>query len=327
MSTLWPELESGEAGPLYGVFGEEDFLVGQVVARFLGARSFSENPSLNIERFHAGETGPGRVLESARTLPFLGRRRLVVVQEVHLYKAASSEQFIPYLNDPAPSTCLLFAGQAPDGRTKFFRALKDAAKVHQFARMYPRQVEAWLKERAQIRDRRLAPAAAVRLAELAGLGLGALDGELEKCALYVGARREIALNDVQAVAGQGRLYSIFDFTDALAAGDLARALSAWDQLDALSEPPVRVLAMVVRLLRQLLQARAVLDEGGGEKEVIAALRIPPRSARTLYERAQRESGRQLAAHLSRVLEADLALKSSPGSNRVIMERLVMDLCG
>jgi DNA polymerase-3 subunit delta len=97
-------------------------------------------------------------------------------------------------------------------------------------------------------------------------------------------------------------------------------------LDSLGEPAVRVLAMVTRLFRQLLEVRAVLDRGGGPGEVQAALRLPPNATRSLSERGLREDAASLGARLARILEADLALKSSPGADRVIMERLVMDLC-
>ncbi len=323
---LWPELERGEPGLLYGVFGEEDFLVQQVVARFEASPAFADNPSLNIERFHAEQTTPARVLESALTMPFLGRRRLVICLETHLFKAAQLAQFLDYLERPAVSTCLVFAGAKLDRRGKFAKRLEKHGKVQIIKKLYPQQLPAWLASRARLREKRLDPKAAAQLAELAGLGLGALDSEIEKLSLYVGRRETIGLEDVQAVTGGGRLYSIFDFTDALAAGRLDRALSAWDQLYALGEPAVRVVAMITRLWRQLLQVRRLLDQGGGEGQVQRALRIPPAATRTLLQRARRERAESLSESLARVLEADVALKSSPGSDRVIMERLIMDLC-
>ncbi|MFZ5587224.1 MAG: DNA polymerase III subunit delta [Thermodesulfobacteriota bacterium] len=322
----WPELAQGQPGPLYGIFGEEDFLVSQAVEAFIAGPAFLQNPSLNVERFHAAETPPGRILESARTMPFLGSRRLVVVQDVAAYKAERLGEFLPYLADPPPFTTLLFTAAKLDSRTKFAKTLAGVGKVHAFKKMWPREAAGWLKERAAARGKSLAPAAAEQLTELMGLGLGALDSELEKLSLYVGGRRQITPADVAAVTGKGRLYSIFDFTDALAAGRLDRALTAYDQLDALGEPAVRVLAMVTRLFRQLLEARAVLDQGGGPEAVQSALRLPPSAVRSLSERAGRESAKSLAGRLKRILAADLALKSSPGSDRVIMERLVLDLC-
>jgi DNA polymerase-3 subunit delta len=322
----WPEVGRGEPGPLYGLFGEEDFLVGQALEDFFRSPAFAPNPEMNTDRFRAGEDPPSRILESAQTLPFLGSRRLVVVQQAEAWAAAQANELLGYLADPAPTTCLVFAGAKLNRTTKFAKALAKAGKVHLFGRMYPRQIAPWLAQRAKLRHKRLAQPAAQRLAELAGLGLGALDSEVEKLSLFVGQRAEITLDDVREVTGRGRLYGIFDLTDALAAGELARALAAYDQLHSLGEPAVRVLAMVSRLFRQVAQARQVLDTGGGQAEVQQALRTPPSATQTLVQRARREDARALARRLQAVLKADVALKSSAGSDRVVMERLIMEVC-
>ena len=322
----WPELAGEKPGPLYGVFGEEAFLVGQAVEAFLASPAFAANPSLNVERFLAGETPPARVLESASTLPFLGPRRLVMVGDCHLYNAARQEEFLPYLDDPAPTATLLLFGEKLDQRTKFAKAFKTKGRVHVFGRLYQRQIIPWLQERSRARGKRLAPAAAEYLSEMAGLGLGALDSELEKLALYVGREREIGMDQVRQATGASRLYSIWDFTDALAGRRLHGALSALDQLIALGEHPVRVLAMVVRLYRQLCQVRRVLDLGGGESEVQRELRTPRNATLALLGRARQETAAGLEDALARILAADVALKSSPAAERTIMENLVMDLC-
>ena len=322
----WPEVRTGGLGPLYGLFGEEDFLVSQALEAFVACPDFLPNPQLNIERFSAQDAVPARVLESACTLPFLGSRRMVLVQETHFYKAEQQNEFLAYLEDPSPGTCLVFAGLRLDSRTKFGKSLAKLGKVQIFKKMYPRQLIPWLRQRAQLRGKKLGGQVAERLSELAGLGLSSLDWELEKLSLYVGRRASIEMEDFAAVTGQSRVYGIFDFTDALAAGRLDRTLSCYAQLESLGEAAVRVLAMVTRLFRQLMEVRRVLDQGGGEDQVQRALRIPPSATHTLVGRARRESAASLRQGLVRIMEAERALKSLPGSDRVIMEALVMDLC-
>ncbi len=319
-------MAAGQPGPLYGLFGEEDFLVNQAVAAFAASPAFATNPELNVERFHAADSAPARVLESALTLPFLGSRRLVMALGVQDWSTPQLNELVEYLENPADTCTLVFAGTKLLGNTRFGKTLKARGKIKLYKKMYARELLPWLAERARLRGKRLARPAAERLAELSGLGLGALDSELEKLSLFAGGRAEITLEDVLAVTGRGRLYGIFDFTDALAAGSLERALSAFDMLHSLGEPPVRVLAMVTRLFRQLMEARQVVEGGGGPEEVQRALRLPPAAARTLSSRARREDATSLLARLGRVLDADAALKTSVGSDRVIMERLVMDLC-
>lgn len=288
--------------------------------------AFATNPDLNIERFYAADTAPARVLESALTLPFLGSRRLVLALGVQDWSTAQLNELVDYMQEPADTCTLVFSGSKPFGNTRFGKTLGARGKVKLFKKMYARELLPWLSERAGLREKRLARPAAERLAELSGLGLGALDSELEKLSLFVGSRAEITLDDVLAVTGRGRLYGIFDFTDALAAGSLYRALSAFDMLHSLGEPAVRALAMVTRLFRQLMAARQVVEDGGGPGDVQKALRLPPAAARTLAARARREDMAALSARLGLVLAADAALKKSAGSDRVIMERLVMDLC-
>jgi DNA polymerase-3 subunit delta len=323
---FWPELASEEVGPLYGVFGEEDFLVNREAGLFLQSPAFSTNPSLNVERFLAEDTPPSKVLESARTLPFLGKRRLVMVSGPDNYKADKLNQFLDYFKDPSPATCLVFTGGKLDARTKFAKALKKNGKVQIIKKLYPNQIPAFLQERAKVRGKQLGPRAGERLAELGGLGLGALDSEIEKLCLYTGREKRITLSHVLAVSGKGRLYGIFDFTDALAAGDLARSLTAWDQLYALGEPAIKVLAMITRLFRQIIEVRQILEEGGGQAQVQRSLRVPPKALATLMARARRESMQNLGHALEMILNADQAFKSSPGSDRVIMERLLFELC-
>ena len=55
----WP---AGRAGALYGLFSEEDFLLSQGVEQFIASPAFSDNPSLNVERFLAAETKPAQGL-------------------------------------------------------------------------------------------------------------------------------------------------------------------------------------------------------------------------------------------------------------------------
>lgn len=322
----WPEVMAGEPGPLYGLFGEESFLVSQALAAFGNSPAFATNPDLNIERFHAADTKPEVVLQSALTLPFLGSRRLVMVQGLEGWSTPQVNVFVDYLKEPVDTCTLVFAGLKLLGSTKFGKALKKQGQLHVYKKMYVRQLLPWLDSRARLRGKTLERAARERLAELGGLGLGALDSEIEKLSLFVGEGKQITLDHVLAVTGRGLLYGIFDFTDAVAAGRLDRALSAYDRLHSLGEPPVKVLAMVIRLFKQLLQARAVVDQGGGPDQVQRAMHLPPAAARTLATRARKESPKSLSARLSLILAADAALKSSAGSNRVVMERLVMDLC-
>ncbi|MDR1396494.1 MAG: DNA polymerase III subunit delta [Desulfarculales bacterium] len=322
----WPEVSRGEPGPLYGIFGPEDFLRREMVERLSQSPAFAHNPMLNQERFQAGETPPSRIVDSANTLPFLAPRRLLIVYDIEACKPEELNQFVPYLNQPCPSTCLLFSAARLDSRLRFAKALQEYGRVITVRRPYPREMPAWLESRAGLRGKHLQPDAVRLLADLGEVSLMELDREMEKLSLFTGSRPEITAPEVHAVLSQGRLYSVFDLNNAITEGDLGRSLAALHQLLAMNEAPLYILAIISRLLRQWSQALAVAEQGGGENRLQEMLRTPPQVTRNLLRRARSLHQTRLKTGLEAVLAADTALKSSGLAPRTIMENLLFTLC-
>ena len=326
MANEWPEVSKGQPGPLYGVFGQEAFLLDQALKQFISSPAFASNPSLNQEYFLAAETQPSKVLDSANTLPFLGSRRLVIVQDIDAWKAEALNSFLDYFNNPAPTTCMVFSAAKLDARSRFAKALQSKGKVLNVRKPYPRELPAWLQGQAKTRGKSLSMPAVRMLMEMGDMGLLELDREIEKLCLYVGKSKEISPQVIKNVTSQGRLFSVFDLTNAIAAGELGRALSALSHLLAMNEAPLAILAMITRLFKQLSQVRKILDQGGSESQVQQNLRTPPQVTADLVRRARTLEQNKLKVQLENILHADLALKSSAAADKVVMETLLFKLC-
>ena len=324
-SLPWPELARGEPGPVYGLISPEPFLLSEALEVFYSCPAFGPNRELNIERFVAGQNPVARVIEAARTLPFLGERRLVVLLELEGLGAKDQGLIVEYIADPTPSTTLVLAGSRLDMRTRLAKALKATGRLHTIPKLYPDKLPGWLEQRAALRGKHLHPRAARALAELAPAGLGALDGEVEKLAIYVGERREITLEDVQEVVGRTRLAGIFELTDAVAAGELARAMEAWAGLKAAGEAPAVAIAMLERLGGQMLEALRLLTEGMQPTALGRAMGLPQGAAANIAKAARTRGEQGIRNWLARVTEAEARLKRGEGRDWVI-EGLIVELC-
>ena len=64
------------------------------------------------------------LIDMANAMPTFADWRLVVVREAHKLSAAVLEQLVPYINDPSPTTLLVFVGEKIDRRKKFFQDFK-----------------------------------------------------------------------------------------------------------------------------------------------------------------------------------------------------------
>ncbi|TGH18908.1 MAG: DNA polymerase III subunit delta, partial [Aphanocapsa feldmannii 277cI] len=147
--------------------------------------------------------------------------------------------------DQIPDNChlLLTSSNKPDARLKSTRLLKQRAHVESFQRP-----AVWDSGGQRQMVHRVVQAAGLRiddpgeqaLADAVGSDSGRLVQELEKLSLYCGDQPI----DAQAVA---LLVSTSSQTslqvgDALAAGEIPRALQLLDELLAANEPPLRILA-------------------------------------------------------------------------------------
>jgi DNA polymerase-3 subunit delta len=325
---LWPEIAQGQPGPLYGIFGPEDFLRRELLDLFIQAPVFAQNPQLNQQHFQAGEVSPGKVADSANTLPFLASRRLLLVHDIDAYKVEELNQFLTYLDNPCPSTCLVFSAARLDARSRFSQALRKKGKVIMVPeKLSARELPSWLAGRAQLRGKELSPAAAALLSNLGNMSLLELDQEVEKLSLFVGSGREITDKEVEALLSQGRIYSVFELGNAITNGDLSRSLNALYQLlDINNEAPLYILAIIGSTVRQWGQALEAVESGEGQSRLQQILHTPPLVTKALLNRARRLSRARLKFCLEMVLETDIALQSSSAAGARVLENLLFHLC-
>jgi DNA polymerase III delta subunit len=77
----------------------------------------------------------------------------------------------------------------------------------------------------------------------------------------------------------------------------------------------------------LYTARQLLEAGAPEAQLQQQLRTPPNVTGLLRQRASNLDQPKIAELFKMLLDADLALKSSSGRERAILEKLVFKLCG
>ena len=143
----------GEIDPIYCLSGER-FLVdaahAAIRAAVLGAAGAAA--AFNHDVFDLKESGLGTALGTARTLPMMARRRLVVGKGVSELKAADLEPLATYAADPNPSTTLVLLGDKVDVRLKAFQVLRKRGALHVFAPLRDQALPGWLRAQAKARD-------------------------------------------------------------------------------------------------------------------------------------------------------------------------------
>lgn len=254
---------------------------------------------------------------------------------------------------PADSI-LLFTVAAVDARKRITKRVQEIGQVVEFTIERERSgalgrdsVLALARERAAAHAKQLEPGALDVIARRAGPNVGVLTNEIDKLCLYVGERPRITDADARAVLLDMAESWIFDFTGALAARDVERALPIVRALLSQGEPPLRILAVLAREVRLLLIAREAIEHlapgtwrrgttyATFQSRVLPALdpetqaafgKTHPFALFRRFEDAARISVRSLRAGLVDLAALDARFKSSAGDPALLMERFVVSFC-
>lgn len=321
-------IEKGDIGPLYFICGDESFLVEKGVKALMGRVVAADFRDFNLNVFYGRDCRGAEIVEAAQTLPMFSERRMVLVKDAERLSAEALEVVVVgYLANPSPSTCLVLQGEKPDQRKKFFQEFKKHGELVEFRRPYENQLSAFIREEAGRLGKRIEPATVELLVGLIGNNLRELASQIEKVATYAGDRPTITMDDVRAVASDSRIDSVFDLANALGGKNLPLALKSLHSMLGEGEAPLFILSMIIRHFRQIWMVRELLDKRVPAPEIGKTLRINPYFLEGMIVQGRKFSTNSLKRIFDRFFETDLALKSSGGKPDVLMERLVMDICG
>ena len=134
---------------VYLLQGEEDLLIDQALAVLLDRLMPAEERDLNLDVLRAGEIALPDLVTRLDTLPFFGRRRVVVVKDPDAWKAPEQERLAAYLEQGPPPSALILVAQGLDRRRRLYAAIRRIGEVQEFPRMSVRQLPLWITERAR----------------------------------------------------------------------------------------------------------------------------------------------------------------------------------
>lgn len=343
------EAREGTVRPVYLLYGGEPFLEHEVLAALQARLVRPGTEAFNHHVFDPGPEQGRQAVGMARTLPFMGEHRLVVMRDCPLFSprrgaqpvagepggeeeetpADQDEALLAYMLRPAPSTCLVILApvREVDKRKKLTKQAMGMGAAVECRPLREQEAAAWVQVRARSHGgKNMGHDACSLLVEKIGTDLRSLAGEVEKLSLFAGDSPEIAAAMVeQAVSGLSQA-QIFDLTDALAEGRTGDAVRHLVAMLNQGDHPLKLLGAISSHFRRLLEAGALARKGMNAYQVAQGKGQKPFYWEKLMKQARRYRREQLVNALGRLLEADLALKGgSQSEESLIMETLLVDL--
>lgn len=314
--------------PLILLYGQEPFLIERAVERIrevlFGAGAVDD---FNDHQFAGRGALADEILDAARTFPVFAQRRLVTVRSFQDLPVQELDALLEYLDDPAPTTCLLLIADKIDNRRKFYQQFKTAGLMLKCEPPTDRELPDYLRRLVQAQGKRIDREAVELFCSLVGSNLHEIHGEVDKLLLYSGTRVEIDAAAVTAIVSRSRTESIFDLGNAIGDADLPRALQLIRRCCAAAEPPLLLLNLITGHFRLLWKVRALQHEQLPPAQIARQVGRPAFVVERLLVQARRFSRTDFLAAYRLFVETDLAMKSGGADAEALLDRLVIELIG
>jgi DNA polymerase III subunit delta len=305
------QILAGTPDSVYLILGEDEVEKSALAHEFEvlveeGLRAF------NVEAIHAGDVTTGdrlastvsSIVAAARTLPMMAPRRIVIIFQaggVLMPKRESEaaeralDQLEALVRQPDPQTTLVLVSNSIDKRSRMYKLLSKRSTLVECGAVEDQaDAERWVKARVSAAGAEIDPAGARLLAERCGTDVKRLRNDVERLLLYALGQKAVTLDDVRAIVGPAELQNDWAMANAIEGGDLKRAL--------------RELALI-------------LDSGADAQKVLGQLGW---LVRTKFPMT---APLAIEAAVEALFRTDQDLKRSAGEPRILLERLVVELCG
>jgi DNA polymerase III subunit delta len=252
--------------PVYVVYGDDVYLKREASAAIAGSVLGAEADELAVSRFDGQVASLADVMDAVRTLPFLYKRRIVIVTDADPFVTKNRKDLENYMDAPGGAGVLVLVVKSWPATTNLAQQVAAVGLPLDCNGPPEKELVQWLIHHAAQHDAVLDTDAARLLVELVGDEAGLLTTEVEKLAVYVGEARRIRRADVSRMVEAGRIETIWKTLDAATTGHGAEAIGDLDHLLASGEYPVRVLAALSTSLLKIHYAgwlrafRLQLDE-------------------------------------------------------------------
>jgi DNA polymerase-3 subunit delta len=275
--------------------------------------------------------------QTCQTVGLFDPERLVVVRGLESRlkggrKGVEHDELRRILASVAPTTTLLLLSPEMDEKNQLVDMVREVGGEAR-ALMTPKRGEMprWIARRGGAHGVSVRSDAAELLAELLCSNPVMLDTELEKLSVYAGEGGTITTQVVESLVGAVTQDSIFSLVDAVAAGDMGKALRlTHEQLSAASSTPVDFalyfIRMLARQVRILLRIRLLQESGRSTGQIIAELKLNRYFAERYFRQARRLSATRLTGAFERLAAFEHDIKSGRTDASAGLDLLVTELC-
>lgn len=328
------DIKDGHIAPCYLIFGNDNYLKKQNAESIIGAVTPPDDV-FNFQKF-SGEVDLQEVYDAKEQMPLMAERKCVVLKDYEFEEVSKTDfdRLVSILEERTEETVFIlwferigFDEKRSEKAKKLLAAVDKCGgrniliNHRQTGELVKMIITAVSKRGATIQND-----VARYLIEYVSDDIETLQNEIEKlCAFKKG--RVIDKETINKVCVKNIEQSVYELGTEILKSNVGGALKILDELLFLRIKPIAILSTITSVYTDMFRMYAAKNASVSISEVAKTFSYANKTF--LLEKAGKNlaflSGKQLRLSLAELTRADMALKSFSGSDRIVLEELIVRL--
>lgn len=329
--SLKKEIKNDVLRNIYLFYGPEEYLI-KYYCKYIREQFFKEGlQDINYLVLEGSNATVGAIIEFCDSFPFLANKKILIVKNSNVFKTkkakgnseSSMEILLDYFSHIPEYIHIIFVeGTELDKRNSVFNYIKNNGLVVEFQYQPKSQLIKWVSKIFKENGKTIEH-------ELSDHLLDNLEPDMQsiynECMKIIGFSENdiISADDINKVLTKSLNSKVFDMIDSIGQKNTEDALIKLNDMISLKEPVLKMLVLVARHIRILLQVKLALNEGMPQNIISQKLGI--NYIYKYIKQSENFSVSKLKQALVNCSEADIAIKTSGVDERIVLERLIVQI--
>lgn len=321
MKNIQADIKSGNFKQAYLLYGDEAYLKQQYKHNLVKALN-PDGDTMNFNHYEGKGVDVKQLIDLCETMPFFADRRVILLEDTGFFKN-KSEELADYMKELPDYLCMVFVESEVDKRNRMYKAVKACGTIAEFARQDEKTLMRWAAGILGKAGKKITQRDMELLLTKTGTDMGNLRMELEKLICYTEGRDVVTAEDIEEICTTQTTNSIFDMVRAVTEKNQKRALDLYYDLLTLKEPPMRILFLLAKQYRQLLQVKQFAEAGLAQQEMSSKLGVPSFAVRNIASCARAYTISELEQAIKDFVDAEESVKTGRLEDKLSVELLII----
>ncbi|SDI85087.1 DNA polymerase III subunit delta [Alteribacillus bidgolensis] len=334
---LSKDIEQQGVKPVYLLYGKEDFFIKDITEKIVSSILTEEERDFNYSIYDMKEVPVEAAVEEGETLPFFGEKRVILLRNCYFLTGVKDKEkiehhlptFEKYLDNPPNETIMIVSVsyEKLDERKKIVKKLKKQGMVLDAAPYDEAKMFQWIDTYTRDNQLYLTRDAKELLVQLAGKEMMMLASEMDKLSLYVTESNEITVDIVEKLVARTLEDNVFELVDHVVQGRSEKALRIYFDLLKQNEEPIKILMLLARQFRMILQVKQLKQRGYSRQKMASQLKVHPFAVKVAEGQIKNFDDIAIKNILKELAEADYEMKTGKMDKSLRVELGIVKIAG